>query len=138
MGFTFKGLTSSAILSAHNPSANNDHKDIADVPASVQGHTSMDAARPDEKLGSPREPSISQNSDEELNKVDTTAEQGVQAVQAATLVWKKRDLILAYILYVYATIAIATKPPNISQYVVHPILHCLRIEHRQHPLALRH
>ncbi|XP_014558029.1 hypothetical protein COCVIDRAFT_95632 [Bipolaris victoriae FI3] len=96
MGFNFKGLTSSAILSA-NTSSNTDNRDIADVPASVQGHTSMEATRPDEKLGTPRGSSLSQNSDEELNKVDTTAEQGVQAVQAATLIWKRRDLILAYV-----------------------------------------
>jgi hypothetical protein len=40
---------------------------------------------------------MSENSDEELNKVDTNAEHGVQAIQAATHVWTKRDLILAYI-----------------------------------------
>ena len=109
MGFDFKGLSSSAILSSNTnaASAHGDHKDIADVPASVQGHTSMDVSRPDEKLGSPRESSLSQDSDEELNKVDTTAEHGVQAVQAASLVWKKRDLILAYILYVYAAVIVS-------------------------------
>ncbi|EFQ87441.1 hypothetical protein CFE70_009620 [Pyrenophora teres f. teres 0-1] len=97
MGFTFKGLTSSALLSANRASAHADNKHVADVPASVQGHTSMDVSRPDEKLGSPRSSPMSNASDEELNKVDTTAEQGVQAVQAASLIWKKRDLILAYI-----------------------------------------
>jgi hypothetical protein len=40
---------------------------------------------------------LSRESDEELNKVDTTAEIGVQQVQAASMIWKKRDLILAYI-----------------------------------------
>ena len=100
MGFNFKGLTSSALVSGNTDSANADHKDISDVPAAVQGHTSMDAAGPDEKVGSPRASSMSRDSDEELNAVDTTAEQGVQAVQAASLVWNKRDLILAYILYV--------------------------------------
>ena len=92
MGFTFKGLTSSALVSG-----NADNKDIADVPASYQGHTSMDVARPDEKVGSPRESALSREPDEELNKVDTTAEIGVQQVQAASMIWKKRDLILAYI-----------------------------------------
>ncbi|KAF1945136.1 siderophore iron transporter mirB [Clathrospora elynae] len=96
MGFTFKGLTSSALLAGNTPSTYADNKDIADVPASVQGHTSMDVARPDEKLGTPRTDST-YDSDEELNKVDTTAEPGVQAVQAASHVWTKRDLILAYI-----------------------------------------
>lgn len=110
MGFTFRGLTSSAILSANTASPHGDHKDIADVPASVQGHTSMEASRPDEKLGTPRESSLSQHSDEELNKVDTTAEHGVQAVQAASLVWKKRDLVLAYILYAYTAINLFTRP----------------------------
>ncbi|RYN90962.1 Siderophore iron transporter [Alternaria tenuissima] len=97
MGFTFKGLTSSALVSGSAASANADNKDIADVPASYQGHTSMDVARPDEKVGSPRESALSRESDEELNKVDTTAEIGVQQVQAASMIWKKRDLILAYI-----------------------------------------
>jgi hypothetical protein len=40
---------------------------------------------------------MSQVDDEELNKVDTTAERGVQAIQAATHVWTKKDLIYAYI-----------------------------------------
>ncbi|KNG50754.1 siderophore iron transporter mirb [Stemphylium lycopersici] len=97
MGFNFKGLTSSALVAGNTDSANADHKDISDVPAAVQGHTSMDAARPDEKVGSPRASSMSRDSDEELNGVDASAEQGVQAVQAASLIWKKRDLILAYI-----------------------------------------
>ena len=94
MGFTFKGLTSSALLNTKRE--HEDNKDIADVPASVQGHTSADVAGPDEKLGTPRT-SMSNSSDEELNKVDTTAETGVQAVQAASHLWTKRDLILAYI-----------------------------------------
>ncbi|KAI4909155.1 hypothetical protein J4E85_011627 [Alternaria conjuncta] len=97
MGFTFKGLTTSALVSGNTKNADANEKDIADVPASYQGHTSMDAARPDEKVGSPRESARSRESDEELNKVDTTAEVGVQHVQAASLLWKKRDLILAYI-----------------------------------------
>lgn len=97
MGFTFKGLTTSALVSGNTKNADANEKDIADVPASYQGHTSMDAARPDEKVGSPRESARSRESDEELNKVDTTAEAGVQNVQAASLLWKKRDLILAYI-----------------------------------------
>jgi hypothetical protein len=100
MGFSFKGLTTSALVGgniANNQAANE--KDIADVPAAVDGHTSMDVSRPNEKVGAPRSPtSMSNVSDEELNKVDTTAEQGVQAIQATTLVWTKRDLILAYIL----------------------------------------
>jgi hypothetical protein len=97
MGFSFQGLATSALVSGNTASANADNKDIADVPASYQGHTSMDAARPDEKVGSPRESARSRDSDEELNKVDTTAEAGVQRAQAASLLWKKRDLILAYI-----------------------------------------
>lgn len=98
MGFTFRGLTSNALLSASNATT-TDHKDVADVPAAVQGHTNMDASHLDDKLGTPRnEYSISDDSDSEMNKVDTTAESGVQAIQAATQVWTKRDLILAYFL----------------------------------------
>jgi hypothetical protein len=97
MGFTFKGLTSNALVSAPLASG-QDHKDVADVPAAVDGHSSTDHKGPNEKLGTPRSGSLSGNSDEELNKIDTTAESGVQAVQAATHVWTKRDLILTYIL----------------------------------------
>ena len=98
MGFSFKGLTTNALVSG-TTTYDHDHKDVADVPAAVDGHTSQDVAHPDEKLGTPRSPeSMSQVSDEELNKVDTTAERGVQAIQAATHVWTKRDLILAYVL----------------------------------------
>ncbi|KAF2124081.1 hypothetical protein P153DRAFT_371379 [Dothidotthia symphoricarpi CBS 119687] len=96
MGFTFKGLATNALLSASSPQTNQ--RDVADVPASVQGHTSMDVGRPDEKLGTARTHSpLSDRSDEELNKVDTNAEHGVQAMQAATMVWTKKELILAYI-----------------------------------------
>jgi hypothetical protein len=98
MGFSFKGLTSNALVSAPAAHSPND-KDVADVPAAVQGHTSMEVPRPDEKLGSPRTgTSMSGSDDEELNKIDTTAESGVQAVQAATHVWTKRDLIMAYVM----------------------------------------
>ncbi|KAF1850404.1 siderophore iron transporter-like protein [Cucurbitaria berberidis CBS 394.84] len=95
MGLSFKGLASNALLSRSNKGVEENHKDVADVPAAVQGHTSLEDT-PDEKLGAPRSP-LSFNSDEELNKVDTTAEHGVQAIQASTQVWSKRDLILAYI-----------------------------------------
>lgn len=96
MGFSFRGLTSNALVStgANDPV---DTKDVADVPASVQGHTSLDVPRPDEKLGTPRTTTLSNNSDEELNQVDKTAEHGVQAVQAATQVWTKRDKIIAFV-----------------------------------------
>lgn len=83
------------MVSGNAPAANADNKDIADVPASVQGHTSLED-HADEKLGTPRT-ILSNDSDEELNKVDTTAETGVQAIQAATHVWTKRDLIMAYV-----------------------------------------
>lgn len=96
MGFSFRGLTSNALVStgANDPV---DTKDVADVPASVQGHTSLDVARPDEKLGTARTTTLPDNSDEELNQVDKAAEHGVQAVQAATQVWTKRDKIIAFV-----------------------------------------
>lgn len=96
MGFSFRGLTSNALVST---GANNqiDTKDVADVPASVQGHRNLDVPRPDEKLGTPRMTTLSDNSDEELNQVDKTAQHGVQAVQAATQVWTKRDKIIAFV-----------------------------------------
>jgi len=100
MGFSFKGLTSSALVggNTHNNQADNE-KDIAAVPAAVDSHASMDISRrPDEKVGAPRTPtSVLNDSDDELNKVDTTAEHGVQAIQAASFVWTKKELIMAYI-----------------------------------------
>ncbi|KAH6629191.1 siderophore iron transporter mirB [Boeremia exigua] len=100
MGFSFKGLTTSALVNGAVPNHQANEKDIADIPAAVDAHGSMDVSRRnDEKIGAPRSPSSMSDgsSDEELNKVDTHAEQGVQAIQAATLVWSKRDLIMAYI-----------------------------------------
>jgi hypothetical protein len=97
MGFDFRGLTSGALVSNNKTANVGNTKDIGDVPVSVAGHTSMDHNGPDEKLGAPR--SIDgMDSDDELNKVDTHAEHGVQRAQAMTRVWTKRDLILAYIL----------------------------------------
>ncbi|OAL54727.1 siderophore iron transporter-like protein [Pyrenochaeta sp. DS3sAY3a] len=94
MGFSFKELASSALVNRTSASVAADNKDVADIPEAVQGHTSLED-HPDEKLGTPRS-TLSSNSDEELNKIDTTAETGVQAIQAATYVWTKRDLIIAY------------------------------------------
>jgi hypothetical protein len=100
MGFSFKGLTTSALVNGAVPNQHANEKDVADVPAAVDGHTSMDVSRrPDEKIGAPRTgSSMSESDDEELNKVDTHAEQGVQAIQAVTFVWTKKDLIMAYVL----------------------------------------
>jgi hypothetical protein len=97
MGFNFKSLTSSALVANNTHAANADNKDVADVPASYAGHTSIDVPRVDEKLGAPRD-ADPMSSEEELTKVDTTAEQGVQNVQAMTHVWTRRDLIVAYIM----------------------------------------
>lgn len=97
MGFSFKGLTSAALVSRDERANSAVEKDVADVPASVAGHTSMEAHRNvDEKLGAPRsEDEVSDDSS--LNKVDTTAETGVQKAQAMTLVWTKGELIAAYV-----------------------------------------
>lgn len=101
MGFSFKGLSSSALLSSSARATRAGHQDLAGVPASVHGHTSLEVARPDEKVGAPHTATFSDDSDEELNKIDTTAEAGVQAVQAASMLWTRRDLIIVYIMYVY-------------------------------------
>ncbi|KAJ4294185.1 hypothetical protein N0V90_007875 [Kalmusia sp. IMI 367209] len=96
MGFTFKGLTSAALVNKNEAGVSAVEKDIADVPASVRATTSMDAHRGiDEKLGAPR--SEDGTDDDSLNKVDTTAEAGVQKAQAMTLVWTKKELLLAYV-----------------------------------------
>jgi len=99
MGFDFRGLTSGALVSKNNASSARNAKDIGDVPAAVAGHTSTDARHPDEKnLGGVRSDSEKYDSDDELNKIDTNAEFGVQRAQAMTHVWTKKDLIIAYIL----------------------------------------
>jgi hypothetical protein len=99
MGFDFKGLTSGALVSKNNASSTRNAKDVGDVPAAVAGHTSTEGSHPDEKqLGGLRSDSEKYDSDEELNRVDTHAEHGVQRAQAMTHVWTKKDLIIAYIL----------------------------------------
>lgn len=100
MGFSFKGLAANALFSNSNANHEHDKKDVADIPAAIQGHTSMGNSHPDEKVGAPRSASSlsGTDSDEEVNKIDTTAERGIQAVQAVTHVWSRRDLILAYVL----------------------------------------
>ncbi|KAF1961628.1 hypothetical protein CC80DRAFT_589160 [Byssothecium circinans] len=98
MGFNFRSLTSSALVSRNHNSAAATEKDVADVPASYAAHTtSIDGGRPDEKLGAPRGNGEDVDSDEELNKIDTNAEQGVQTVQAMTMVWSKRSLYLTFV-----------------------------------------
>ena len=97
MGITFRGLASSALANKNQASAAATEKDVADVPASYAGHTSVDGSRPDEKLGAPRSNTDDSDSDDDLNKVDTHAEQGVQAIQAMTHVWSKKSLIMAFV-----------------------------------------
>ncbi|PSN71799.1 siderophore iron transporter-like protein [Corynespora cassiicola Philippines] len=98
MGFSFKGLTSSALVSDSNDNANAGRGDIARVPDAVAGTTSLDVERPNEKeFGAPRSAN-STESDDELNKVDTTAQHGVQTAQAMTFVWSKRDMLIGYVL----------------------------------------
>ena len=101
MGFTFKGLTSAALVSKDERGNSAVEKDVADVPASVAGHTSEEAQRNvDKKLGAPRSADEVSDDDSSLNKVDTTAEAGVQRAQAMTLVWTKKELIFGYVKYV--------------------------------------
>lgn len=97
MGITFRGLASSALVNRNQTAAAATEKDVADVPASYAGHTGLDGGHPDEKLGAPRSSGIDPDSDDDLNKVDTHAEQGVQAIQAMTHVWSKNSLILALV-----------------------------------------
>ena len=80
--------------------------DVADVPAAVDARSSIDPGHSDKEIGAPH--SLDGNSsDEELNKIDTTAEHGVQQVQAMTHAWTRRDLILAYIMCVPALICVS-------------------------------
>ena len=99
MGITFRGLATQAFVAKNDKSVENNAIDVAAVPDSLVGHTSMDASAPDEKVGAPRSVDGT-DSDEEnsLNKVDTHAEPGVQRVQAMTYAWSKQDLIMAYVL----------------------------------------
>jgi hypothetical protein len=93
-----RSLTSGALVAKSKSSAQAENRDIAHVPASVDGHTSFDVSRADDKH-TPRSTGT-MDSEEDLNKVDTTAPKGVQDVQAMTYVWSKRDLIAAYVMFV--------------------------------------
>lgn len=97
MGFNFRSLAASALVSKNTVSTEKNNVDVADIPQSVDGHYSIDGGRPNVKLGASRT-SEATDSDEELTKVDTTAQHGVQNAQAMTYVWTKRDLIIAYIM----------------------------------------
>ncbi|KAK5958288.1 hypothetical protein OHC33_000130 [Knufia fluminis] len=100
MGISFRGLTSAALVTQNTATTNRANIDIADIPASIQAHTSFDGGRSDEKLGATRSSAATDDSasDDELTKIDTNAQRGTQNVQAMTHVWSKRDLILAYIM----------------------------------------
>ncbi len=100
MGFNFRGLTSSALVSQNTATKEKGNVDIANIPASVESDTSFDGGRADEKLGGTRSSDAIADSasDEELTKIDTSAQRGTQNVQAMTHVWSKRDLIFAYIM----------------------------------------
>jgi len=97
MGFSFQALASGALPFRSAQGTHAGHADVAAAPASVHD---------DEKLAPPTTASAESDSDDEVNKIDTTAEAGVQAVQAASLLWTRRDLIMVYILYVFE----ATRP----------------------------
>lgn len=101
MGFNFKGLTSAALVARSEQTASATNKDIADVPASVLGHTSSNDApnNVDEKLGGPHDAKAAgESSDEEsVDKIDVKAEKGVMQAQGMTLVWTRNEIILAYV-----------------------------------------
>ena len=111
MGLGLRGLFSSALVSQSTPDTNKNNTDVAGVPAAVQGQTSIDARWRDDKLGATRTSDATGDSasDDEMTEVDTSAQRGVQNVQAMTLVWSKRDLILAYIMYVLYTASTSSK-----------------------------
>jgi hypothetical protein len=87
MGFNFKELAVTAMVSK-NPDPNE---------FIVGGHNATVPAVDNEKraLGTDHNPN---DSEEELAKIDTTAPDGVQRIQAMTHVWTKPNLILAYVL----------------------------------------
>lgn len=97
MGFNFRGLTSSALVSATT------EKNIENVTperrASVNGEIPNEKGVVNDinaKLGS--DDSSSDDLVELERKVDPNAQRGVQMQQAMTLVWSKRDIIIAYIM----------------------------------------
>lgn len=119
MTFGFKGLTTQALVSSNTTSTNRNNVDIADIPAAVEGHTSHDSDSFNEKLGATRSRVAESPSDEELNKIDQSAQRGVQNVQAITQVWSRRDLILAFILYVSSSYTFRARCADTLQYMVH-------------------
>lgn len=139
MGFSFQGLTTQALVSKNITMINKNNVDIADVPASVEGHTSLDAGLPDEKLGANRSSDVSADStsDEELTRVDPSAPRGVQNVQAMTYVWSKRDLILAYIMYVLFVMYVRVRCTDTSQYMVDRVRQRLCLGGQLHSRPIR-
>ena len=87
MGFNFKEMAVTAMINK-NPNPND---------FTVDGHSATVAAVDDEKHASGTGHSPN-DSDEEVPKVDTTAPDGVQRIQAMTHVWSKPSLIFAYVL----------------------------------------
>jgi len=136
MGLGLRGLFSSALVSQSTSDTNKNNTDVADVPAAVQGQTSIDAGWRDDKLGATGTSDATGDSasDDEMTKVDTSAQRGVQNVQAMTLVWSKRDLILAYIMYVLYRRPHRASCANMPQDMVDCIRAFLRLrQHRNAP-----
>src|SRR5689334_884365 len=97
MGFNLRSLTSSALVTSLDITNQN----VANVPTSVERNTSADVERPGEKQGvtGSAKTSIDSHSQDDISeKIDSTAQHGVQQIQAMTYVWTKRDLVAAYIL----------------------------------------
>jgi hypothetical protein len=87
MVFNFKELAVSVMIDK-----NPDPTDFI-----VEDHNTTSAAVDDEKRASGTGHNLN-DSEEELPKVDATAPDGVQRIQAMTHVWSKPSLIIAYIL----------------------------------------
>lgn len=88
MKFVFPGSASPAIV---NNTATTTGSDAA--------HAGTHSEKPDDK-DIPRASSSLDNSsdDDSVEKIDSNAEHGVQAVQAMTQAWSKSDILAAYIM----------------------------------------
>lgn len=133
MGFFIKPFPRS--LAQNTPQV--DTLDQRDGAVSDEEHNTP-AHQYDEKTGfSSASVSSPNDSTEAVDKIDPNAEHGVQAIQGTTLVWSKRDLILAYVKWVIIGDYMINKTDSF-QHVVDRIHVGFLLRLCLHPYYIRH
>lgn len=95
MRFRIAGLTTSAAAAPITATGND-----AAVPAAEhRGPNDTEIANEKEARIGDAASRDSSDDDASLEKLDTNAEHGVQAIQAMTQVWSKSHILIAYVMY---------------------------------------